>query len=124
MFRNLRARVSNVTSTAKPVMTTPNTTIVAFENRSASCATGMCPQPRRLHPHDRAEKLLPLGRAAGKGFVAGLREGRERNRADRLAHELEIAFGDRHLCHAVLLDRRARLLADITADRVIEQVLR
>src|SRR5918993_5949235 len=124
MFRNLRARVSKVTSTAKPVMTSPNATIVAFETRSARRAIGIVPQPRRSHPDNRAQDLLPLGRAAREGLVAGLGEGRKRDRADRLAHEFKVALRDRLLRHTVLLDGRAGLLANVAAHRVIEQVLR
>src|SRR5829696_1649690 len=64
MFMNLRASVSKVTSAAKPVMTTPNATKVALENRSARRAIGSVPLSPRLHPDDRAEKLLPFGGAA------------------------------------------------------------
>src|SRR5829696_785127 len=104
---NLRASVSKVTSAAKPVMTTPNATMVAFENRSARRAIDSVPSAPRSHPDDRAEKLLPFGGAARERLVADLSEGRKRNRADRFAHELEIAVRDRHLRHAVFPHRRA-----------------
>src|SRR5688572_13407483 len=60
-----------------------------------------------IQPDDRADCLFPGGGTAGIRAVAHLGPYRERNVAHRLSHDVEVAFGHRHVNEVELLARGA-----------------
>src|SRR5687767_3585907 len=77
-----------------------------------------------LDARNRAELLLPCRGAPRVRFLADFRPRGKGNRRKRIADELLVGGAHRHLLERVLLNRRAGLLADIAAHRVVEQLLR